>query len=63
MNDLETLEYELIRAKQLRGLLGQTINGWRYPYTGNADEIKRLQDEIYRIKVERGLVEVQDDDF
>ena len=60
---LEQLENELIRAKQIRGLLGTTGNGYRYPWSGNSDEIKRLQDEIHQIKVERGLIEVQNDDI
>ena len=58
---LEQLEDELIRCKQMRNQLGETINGIRYPWTGVHDEIKTLQEMIWEIKIERGLVVAGDD--
>lgn len=64
LEQLEQLENELIRAKQVRGLLGKTENGIRRPWTGMDDEIRQLQDMIWEIKLENGMVAVfPDDDF
>jgi hypothetical protein len=60
---LADLQEELIRAKQLRGLLGHFENGRFYEWTGADNEIRDLRNLIWEIELELGIAEVQPDDF
>lgn len=51
---LEQLENKLIKEKQFRSM---------FKWTGNADEIKRLEFGIHQLKMMLGIAEVHQDDF